>query len=129
MENKELHFEINFCNDNQSKLLELSDGKLRTEDGRSFDIHKYVLAKRTEYFYAMFCGIGKKKSDVLIPGIKGEVLSNILCYIYTGNIHVTEENICDLIVASDYLLLNDLLSRLKEFLTRRLSAINCISIF
>lgn len=110
-------------------LLELSDAKLYTDDGHEFLVHRVVLAKSSKYFLALFYGMGCPKNDILIPGIKGEVLSNTLSYIYNGNIRADEENFCDLIVAADYFLLENLVSHLKILLPSKLSLDNSFAIF
>lgn len=111
-------------------LFELSDATLRTEDGHLFPIHRFFLAKRSKYFLALFTYPGnEKKKDIVISDIGGEVMSNVLSHLYGGDMLVNEGNLCDLILASDYLALEDLLSYLKTHLASHLSTGNCLPIF
>lgn len=109
-------------------LLELSDGNLQTDDGYSFRIHRCLLAKSSNYFSALFRSDRNGRSDVLIPGIGGEVLNNVLIYIYTHSLHINETNLCDLLLAADYLLLDELITDIRKQLPSLLSVSNCISL-
>lgn len=116
-------------NDCQQKLFNLSDCKLHTDDGYWFPAHKLILATKSKYFFAMFCDFEEETPEVSIPDMKGQILGNILSYIYTGELNVTEDNFCDLMVASDYLLLEDILAQLKTVLEKNLNINNCAAIF
>lgn len=109
-------------------LVDITDGRLLTEDGHMFPIHKFFLARCSRYFHDIFCKTRKHEKDVLIPGIRGEVLSNILSYIYKGKVEVTEENICELMEGSRFLSLENLFSQMKTFLNKNLSIDNCVNV-
>lgn len=103
MEENKIDFEEVFGMESYLNLLHLFDGKLHTEDGCTFNVHKYALAKNSRYFQALFCGLNKDKKDFRIPGIKGDVLSKILYYLYTGSFSVSFRSIADIMIAADYL--------------------------
>lgn len=120
-------FQHNFADD--YRLMDLADATLKTEDGNFFKVHKIILAKKYKYFTALFCNKVKDESSFLIPCLKGKTLSSILTYIYTGKIDISDHNIAELVIASDYLMMDDLLSEVSMFIKRNLSVDNCFRIF
>lgn len=56
--------------------------------------HRTVLAGCSPYFYAMFTKFEEKKLDrIVLKDIDGLALDLLMEYVYTGKIHVTEENV------------------------------------
>ncbi|GBN50677.1 Kelch-like protein 10 [Araneus ventricosus] len=129
MQCQQLKFVDVFKSDPYKELDSFSDGVLRTEDGRKFKIHRMLLAHRCIYFNALFCGDFADGEDVLLTGIDGETLDNILVYLYTGTIRLTEENATDVIVASDYLLIDPLMQEGVSFVLREMNPTNCVPLF
>lgn len=108
---------------------QLSDGKLLTEDGCEFDIHQFHLATSNKYFYAVFCNTGGKRENVLVPGISGDILNLLLNYCYNRTVRFSDENVHGLLVAADYMIMDDFLSQLTQDLKYKLTVQNCIPIF
>ncbi|XP_035228990.1 kelch-like protein 18 [Stegodyphus dumicola] len=104
-----------------ARLQSLSDATLRTTDGSVFPVHKIILARHSDYFQALFCGNFSPGKEILIQGIDGRTLNDILIYIYTGRIKFDVENILNMLVASDYLLDNKLMEECKLFALRTMS--------
>ncbi|GBO25958.1 Kelch-like protein 10 [Araneus ventricosus] len=105
------------------------DGILRTEDGSKFKINRNLLARQCPFFKALFgCDFGDGK-DVLLKGIDSETLESILVYLYTETIQLNEENATDILVASDYLLIDPLLEKSKLFVLKEMTPTNCIPLF
>ncbi|GFT13912.1 kelch-like protein 3 [Trichonephila clavipes] len=102
-----------------------SDGCLRTEDGTVFKIHRVVLSQRSEYFRALFSF--DVSQETFIPSIDSKTLENILLYIYMGVAYLNEKNVWDMMVASDYLLLDDLMKKCRSFAIQNMTTKNCIS--
>ncbi|GFS84913.1 kelch repeat and BTB domain-containing protein 7 [Nephila pilipes] len=102
-----------------------SDGCLLTEDGVIFKIHRVVLSQRSEYFRALFSF--NLSQETFIPSIDSKTLENILLYIYTGSAHLSKKNVWDMMVASDYLLLDDLLKKCRSFAIQSMTTKNCLS--
>lgn len=109
--------------------LELSDATLQTEDGHTFPIHRYKLAENSAYFLALFRYTGDDKNNLLIPGVEGGILRGVLDYVYTGTLHIAEENLCELIIAADYLALEKLQNYLETVAMKDLTVRNSIAIF
>ncbi|GBN10934.1 Kelch-like protein 40b [Araneus ventricosus] len=103
-----------------------TDCALQTNDRTTFRIHRVVLTQRSEYFRALF-NTNLKKEIVVIPNIDCKILESILVYIYTGTIALDEKNICDIMVASDYLLLDDLMKRCHSFVIQNMTSNSCLS--
>ena len=94
-----------------------------TLDGYHFKVNKTILADRNNYFKALF-----KYSDesVVFEEVSGKILYEILCYIYKKELRVDLSNIFELLIASDYLLVDDLKLELKMFLLENMSTANCV---
>ncbi|GBO26975.1 Kelch-like protein 17 [Araneus ventricosus] len=103
-----------------------TDSTLQTNDATTFRIHRLVLTQRSEYFRALF-NSNLNQETVVIPNIDSKILESILVYIYTGTIAMDEKNVCDVIFASDHLLLDDLLKRCRSFVIQNMTSTNCLS--
>lgn len=66
--------------------------------------------------------------DLTSLGISEETFQTILDYIYTSNISLCDENIQDMLQASDLLLLIDLKALCCEYIEQCISPQNCIGI-
>ncbi|GBN49397.1 Kelch-like protein 10 [Araneus ventricosus] len=106
-----------------------SDAILRTEDGDSFKINRNIFARQCPFFKALFCGDFSNGTDILLKGIDAETLESILVYLYTGTIHLNEENSTEILVASHYLLIDPLLEKSRSFVLREMTPTNCVPLF
>lgn len=71
----------------------LCDVVLVAEDTQ-IHAHRTVLAGCSSYFYAMFTKFEERKHDrVALKDIDGLALELLIEYVYTGKIHVTEDNV------------------------------------
>ena len=63
--------------------------------GVELSAHKNILSSCSQYFYAMFTGdLAESKSDcITLQEIDPKALSLLIDFIYTSEIHVTEENV------------------------------------
>ncbi|GIY25082.1 kelch-like protein diablo [Caerostris extrusa] len=100
------------------------DGCLLTEDGTKFNVHRVLLCQCSEYFRALFC-FGMRH-EALIPGIESSTLDSILMYIYTGVAYLDTKNVWDMMIASDYLLMDGLMEKCRSFAVQHLTIRNCI---
>ena len=105
----------------------LSDITLQVE-GQTFAAHRCVLAASSKFFYGLFTNDMKEKSAsvVVLEGIPVSVMDQLLSYLYTGEIQVTETNVEDVIASANYLLLPRLKNIACKFKERLLSASNCV---
>lgn len=64
-------------------------------DTKEIPAHKVVLSSCSQYFYAMFTGdLAEAKSDrITLQEIDPKALIQLIDFVYTSEIHVTEENV------------------------------------
>ncbi|GBO27055.1 Kelch-like protein 17 [Araneus ventricosus] len=105
---------------------QLCDGILKTHDGATFRIHRVILSLQCEYFCALYRS-NSNQETVVIPYVDSKTLESILLFIYTGTIEVSENNLCDLAIASNFLLLDGLLKRCRKFAIKHMRRTNCLS--
>lgn len=99
-------------------------------DGQEFPAHKNILAASSAYFLGLFTSDMKEKhqAEVKLQGFKSFVMNDLLNYIYTGEVEITEENVKELVFAGDYLLIASLKEKGSFFLEETLSPSNCLSV-
>lgn len=107
----------------------LCDVKLKV-DSEPFYAHKVVLAAASPYFKAMFCNSMRESQMTEIPlqGIRPTVLSSLIEFAYTSEIHVSEMNVCSLLPAATMLQMAHVQEACCTFLEHQLDASNCIGI-
>lgn len=97
------------------KLDKCYDTTIVSEDGVEFEAHKHILSKRSGYFHTLYrTDVGKKKETVILD-FDGEVVDDILIFLYTGEVNLHDLNVANVLVAADYLLMDELVSRCKDF--------------
>lgn len=99
-------------------------------DGQEFPAHKNILAASSAYFLGLFTSDMKERqqTEVKLEGFKSLVMSDLLNYIYTGEVEITEENVKELVFAGDYLLIESLKDKGSFYLEETLSPSNCLSV-
>ncbi|XP_067312568.1 kelch-like protein 10 [Pseudorasbora parva] len=98
-------------------------------NGEEFKAHKIILCGCSPYFRDLFstqCSAEKHSYD--IEGISSDTMSLFIKYAYAGNVHISEENVAELLVAADQFLVSDLVDACCKFLEANLSLQNCIGI-
>jgi len=109
----------------------LCDITLVTKDGKQFKAHRNVLSAASPFFSTLFQSNMKENREGIVrfEEISGAVMEDILEFIYTGSVEITEENSKDLIAAANYLVIPGLKILSGRVLERQLSKSNCISTF
>lgn len=69
------------------------------------------------------------KREYRITNINSTCMSDILIFIYTKNICITENNIEDLLMAADFFLLTDLYLMVKQHVQRTLTVSNYLKLY
>lgn len=129
METCEENFKKMFGPEDKLNFLNISDGTLHTEDGCQFDIHKIILAKSSPFFRELFCGSDRTIRNFNLSYVSGNILSEILRFIYIRKICITSYNITDILTTAHYLSLDELVNRILKFKTDRINISNCITLF
>ena len=109
----------------------LCDITLVTKDDKQFNAHRNILSAASPFFFKLLQSDMKENREGIVrfEEISGAVMEDVLEFIYTGSIEVTQENRKDLIAATNYLLIPGLKKHSGRFLEREISKSNCISIF
>ena len=109
----------------------LCDITLVTKDDKEFKAHGNVLSKASPFFCKLLQSDTRENREgiVRLEEISGAVMEDVLEFIYTGSVEITQENSRNLIAAANYLLIPGLKKRSGRFLQRQMSESNCISTF
>ncbi|XKL59654.1 hypothetical protein PGB90_000670 [Kerria lacca] len=122
---------------NRSKLKNLYDIKLKSQDGKIFSAHKCILIARMQYFKSMLSGnwieSSKKYSEYHNMPVSGSVLLEILEFLYTDtttkSINKKDVNFwCSLLVAADQFMLQKLKEISENALAHHLDTRNTCDI-
>ena len=85
----------------------LCDVTLVTKDDKEFKAHRNVLSAASPFFHKLFQSDMKENQEGIarFEEISGSVMEDVLQFIYTGSVEVTQENSEDLIATANYLLI------------------------
>ena len=108
-----------------------SDIILICKDGSEFMASRNVLSAASPFFSALLDSDMRENREGIIrlEHITNTVMRDVLDFIHTGGVKVTQTNVQDLIEAADYLLLTSLKIVAGRFIEKTLSTTNCISIY
>ena len=101
-----------------------------TVRGKEFKTHKVVLAAASPFFLTLLTSDMRESNEQLIR-IKPEeattsVMEDVLKYVYTGNVSVTDERVHDLFATADYFFLPGLKTMAGNVLKEIITVENCI---
>ena len=98
--------------------------------GKEFKAHKAVLAAASPFFLTLLESNMRESNEHLIKveleEATASIMEDVLKYVYTGNVSVTEESAHNLIATADYLFLPGLKSLACDFLKGILATENCV---
>ena len=98
--------------------------------GKEFKAHKAVLAAASPFFLTLLESNMRESNEHLIKveleEATASIMEDVLKYVYTGNVSVTEQSAHNLIATADYLLLPGLKSLGCDFLKGILATENCV---
>ena len=115
----------------QRKQGHLCDITLITKDDQELKAHRNILSAASPFFYKLLQSDMKENREgiVRLEEISGSVMEDVLEFIYTGTVEVTEENAEELVVATNYLLVPNLKTISGRFIQQQMCELNCISTF
>ena len=101
-----------------------------TAKGKEFRAHRAVLAAASPFFLTLLTSDMRESNEQLIRIELEEatvpVMEDVLKYVYTGNVSITEDRAHNLIATADYLLLSSLKTMAENFLKKVITTENCI---
>ncbi|XP_062441913.1 kelch repeat and BTB domain-containing protein 12 isoform X1 [Rhea pennata] len=100
-------------------------------EGEKFPCHKVVLAAFSPYFKAMFtCGLVEcTQREVILYDISAESVSIILNYMYSADLHLTNQNVQTVAVAAYFMQMEDVFSICQKYMMDHMDASNCVGIY
>ena len=115
----------------QRKQGHLCDLTLVTKDDEELKAHSNVLSAASPFFNKLLLSDMKEKREGIVrfEEISGSVMEDVLEFVYTGTVGVTQENAKELIAARNYLIIPSLKTVSGRFLEGEMSNKNCISTF
>nr|CAB3259894.1 kelch-like protein 20 [Phallusia mammillata] len=101
-----------------------------TSEGKEFHVHKNVVMLVSKFFKKMFTIEMKEKYEgvVEVKQIPHQRLSNIIEFIYSGRISITEENVTEILDDAEYTQMEALKSKCRKYFLNVVSADNCLKI-
>jgi len=107
----------------------LCDVILVTDGGMEVPAHKMILAACSPYFYAMFTSFEERDQQrITLQGVDHSALELLVDYVYSAEVHVTEDNVQVLLPAANLLQLTDVRDACCDFLQAQLHPSNCLGI-
>lgn len=99
-------------------------------DQELYHCHKIILSAASPYFKAMFTG-GLKEcemSRIKLQGVCPAAMSRIIFFMYSGQVRVTEVDVCQLLTAATMFQVANVIEACCNFLERQLDSSNAIGI-
>ncbi|KAK6739739.1 hypothetical protein RB195_008312 [Necator americanus] len=108
----------------------LCDVELSVGDHRSISAHKIVLAAVIPYFRAMFTTemLEQNKRKIIVQNLDFEILELFVVYAYSGRLHITTQNVLEVMVAANFFQLDNITDNCGTYLQRRLHPSNVLSV-
>ncbi|CAK8698598.1 unnamed protein product [Clavelina lepadiformis] len=99
-------------------------------DEKKFSVHRAVLASCSPYFRSMFTSEMKESQQEVIEfhGFSAIGLQAVLDFIYTSSVHLTVQNMQDILAAANHLQILSVVEFCCEFLQMEICAQNCVDI-
>ena len=115
----------------QRKQGHLCDITLITKDDLELMAHRNILSAASPFFRKLLQSDMKENREGIVrfEEISGSAMEDVLEFIYTGTVEVTEENAEELVVATNYLLVTNLKTIANRFIQQRMCDLNYISTF
>lgn len=108
-----------------------SDVEFLLDDGRKVYGMKGILCARSEYFRALFKPVHKEGAAKEVPmqGIRYETFVDVMEYLYTGDVHISEQAAVDLVRAADMFMLEHLKAQVANVLIHQINTDSVLPLF
>ena len=108
-------------------VLEVCNG----EDQARFNAHRVVLGAGSPFFYSALNNEMKESKEGLIrlEDMSKVAIEELLDYLYTGHVNVTQHNAFDLLKIADFLVIPSLKEVSSKFIIQSLSSSNCLKAY
>ena len=105
---------------------EFCDATISTES-RDFKVHKCVVSAASVFFRKLFSSQMKEKheSKAIIMTVAPKIMEVILDFIYTSELAISDDNVYDLLCASDFFQMQDIKRHCGIYLQDNLTDKNC----
>lgn len=108
----------------------LCDATIRLDDGSKFNVHRATMSANSEYFRALFTNsFSGDNRNVIIPKIRKEIMEGLINYTYVREFQLTEVNMIEMLVISDYVGMMGCIRRCVEYIVEKLKPENCIGLY
>ncbi|XP_033748556.1 kelch-like protein 6 [Pecten maximus] len=97
----------------------------------SYHCHRVVLGAMSDYFNAMFSSGFRESNEkrVILQGVDRQTFEMILSFLYTGEDHINNDNVSQLLMASVMLQVTSLQTICENFLRQNLNISNCVGVW
>jgi hypothetical protein len=125
----------NHKDDRVAKVAQLLDQHGKYADvqvmvgGKTFDCHKLILALKSTYFQSQLFPTSSPRQrvdQIVINNISYHNFDIILCFIYKGEVELSDHNVEDILRAADTLCLDELKQFCIDYMSGTLCAANCL---
>ena len=108
-------------------VLEVCNG----ENQARFNAHRIVLCAASPFFYSALNNDMKESKEGLIrlQDTSKVAIEELLDYLYTGDVNVTQHNAFDLLKIADFLVIPSLKDVSSKFIIQTLSSSNCLMVY
>ena len=105
-------------------VLEVCNG----EDKARFNAHRVVLSAASPFFYSALNNDMKESKEgvIRLEDTSKVAIEELLDYLYTGHVNVTQHNAFDLLKIADFLVIPSLKEVSSRFIIQSLSSSNCL---
>ena len=112
------------------KLGEYCDAVVLKAGETEIPCHRSVLVAMSPYFKARFRYdlMESRKDTIEVKDVPGDALSSIVDFTYTGDIELTVDNVQDILSASSFLQVDEVMNLCCSFLMNEISLENCLEI-
>ncbi|XP_055909484.1 kelch-like protein 5 [Eupeodes corollae] len=90
--------------------------------------HRIVVSASSDYFMAMFSSTLKESTaeEIVLQNIDGSTLHSIIDFIYSGKLELNSDIVQNVLIAADFLQINELIVACCEFMAHYLDVSDCL---